>query len=172
MLRDAVAAAGLSLRPQTADDTAFLRRLYISLRWDELGAVAWEEPAKIAFLEQQFDFQSRHYAEAYRDDADFDIVERGGDGIGRLYVHRSPSDLRIVDIGFLPQWRNRGLGTALILALQREAAAAGRIVSIHVEQFNPAQRLYERLGFRRIAEKGPYWLMEWRDAETAPPDLS
>jgi ribosomal protein S18 acetylase RimI-like enzyme len=35
-------------------------------------------------------------------------------------------------------------------------------VTIHVEVFNPALRLYERLGFKKVAENGPYHLMEWR----------
>jgi ribosomal protein S18 acetylase RimI-like enzyme len=30
-----------------------------------------------------------------------------------------------------------------------------------VELFNRALRLYERLGFRRVGDHGPYYLMEW-----------
>jgi hypothetical protein len=36
------------------------------------------------------------------------------------------------------------------------APAAGKPVTIHVEVFNPAMRLYERLGFRPIEERGSY----------------
>jgi hypothetical protein len=51
-------------------------------------------------------------------------------------------------------------------------------VRIHVERYNPALRLYERLGFRRIADGGIYFLMEWTppgpstegDAAAAPGD--
>ena len=35
-------------------------------------------------------------------------------------------------------------------------------VTIHVEVYNPAMRLYERLGFRPIEDRGPYRLMEWK----------
>jgi ribosomal protein S18 acetylase RimI-like enzyme len=31
--------------------------------------------------------------------------------------------------------------------------------SIHVERFNPAQRLYTRLGFRPVAEAGSVYLL-------------
>ncbi|MGI8685235.1 MAG: hypothetical protein ACR2MO_09140 [Acidimicrobiales bacterium] len=31
-----------------------------------------------------------------------------------------------------------------------------------VEQFNPALRLYERLGFTHVGEHGIHLLMEWR----------
>jgi ribosomal protein S18 acetylase RimI-like enzyme len=43
-----------------------------------------------------------------------------------------------------------------------EGAASGRSVSIHVESYNPALRLYDRLGFREIDTNGIYKLMEWR----------
>lgn len=47
-----------------------------------------------------------------------------------------------------------------------DAEAAGKTLTIHVEQFNPASHLYERLGFKIIKEThGVYLLMEW----TPPP---
>jgi hypothetical protein len=33
---------------------------------------------------------------------------------------------------------------------------------MHVERYNPAQRLYDRLGFRQIADKGIYLQIEWQ----------
>jgi predicted GNAT family acetyltransferase len=48
----------------------------------------------------------------------------------------------------------------LIRRLFDEADASGRKVSIHVELFNLARRLYERLGFVPAAERGVYLLME------------
>ena len=75
---------------------------------------------------------------------------------------RTDDELRIVDIALLPQWCNRGIGSALVTALQGEAAAAGKPLRIHVERFNPALRLYERLGFRQIEDGGVYLFMESR----------
>jgi hypothetical protein len=40
--------------------------------------------------------------------------------------------------------------TTLVRALQAEVAASQKPLRIHVERFNPALRLYERLGFRQI----------------------
>jgi ribosomal protein S18 acetylase RimI-like enzyme len=45
---------------------------------------------------------------------------------------------------------------ALVRALQAEAAASRKPLRIHVERFNPALRLYERLGFKQIADRGVY----------------
>ena len=38
----------------------------------------------------------------------------------------------------------------------------GKPLRIHVERFNPARRLYERLGFRQIEDRGVYLFMQWR----------
>ena len=45
--------------------------------------------------------------------------------------------------------------------MQRRAAAAGKSVTIHVERMNPALRLYERLGFRLVEDKGVYLFLSW-----------
>jgi hypothetical protein len=45
--------------------------------------------------------------------------------------------------------------------LRSESRGRGKPLRIHVERFNPALRLYERLGFREIEDKGVYRLMEW-----------
>ena len=85
-----------------------------------------------------------------------------GQPAGRLYVARGSDEIRIVDIALLPESCNRGIGTTLLRGLQSEAAAAGKPLRIHVERFNPALRLYERLGFRQIDDRGVYLFMEWR----------
>ena len=45
--------------------------------------------------------------------------------------------------------------------MQRRAAAGGKSVTIHVERMNPALRLYERLGFRLVEDKGVYLFLSW-----------
>jgi GNAT superfamily N-acetyltransferase len=67
---------------------------------------------------------------------------------------------KIPPIALLPEYCNRGVGTTLLRGLQSEAAAAGKPLRIHVERFNPALRLYERLGFPPIADRGVYLFME------------
>ena len=62
----------------------------------------------------------------------------------------------------MPEARNQGLGKALLLDLLDEAQAAALPVRIHVEKFNPAMRLYLRLGFKPLEDQGVYQLMEWR----------
>ena len=156
-----LAAADFRLRGQRNDDYSFLERLYASVREDEIGPLGWDADEKSRFLASQFALQHRHYAEHYRQ-SEFAILERAGSPVGRLYLYRRADDHRIVDISLVPEIRNRGIGRALLEAVMLEASARGRSVSIHVEKFNPAQRLYQRLGFRVAGESGPYWLMQWR----------
>ena len=112
----------------------------------------------------QFDAQHAHYQEHYAGAA-FDVILVDGQPAGRLYVAREEDEIRIVDIALLPDFCNRGIGTTLLRGLQSEAAAAGKPLRIHVERFNPALRLYERLGFREIADRGVYLFMEWTHAQ-------
>jgi ribosomal protein S18 acetylase RimI-like enzyme len=149
------------LRPAGAADRAFLLQVYGSTRADELALLPWTDEQKAGFVVHQFEAQDSHYRKHYYDAA-FDVIEVDGEPAGRLYVHRGPREIRIVDIALLPAFRGRGIGTRLLCGLIAEAEAedGGRKLSIHVEMNNPARTLYERLGFRPAGEHGVYVLME------------
>lgn len=151
----------IALRPARPEDREFLLSVYASTRTDELAVVPWGEAEKAAFLRQQFDAQTTYWDEQYPG-AERLIAEIDGQPAGRLYVQRWPKEIRLVDIALLPTFRRRGAGTELIRRLFSEAAAAGKPVTIHVEIFNPARALYERLGFAPKGEQGMYVLMEWK----------
>lgn len=137
----------------------FLREVYASTRAAEMAMVPWSEAQKAAFCRMQFDAQHAHY-QKYHPTASYDVIEWDGEGIGRLYVERGKDEINIIDITLLPQHRGKGLGTRLLREIQQEAMATGKKVTIHVEKFNPALRLYERLGFVAKEDMGVYLLME------------
>jgi GNAT superfamily N-acetyltransferase len=149
----------LCLRASTDADLPFLARLYASTREEELAGVDWPAEQKEAFVRQQFEAQHAWYREHYPKAA-FDVVEVEGRPAGRFYVDRWEREVRIVDISLLPEHRGRGLGSALLGALFAETDAAGKVVSVHVERFNPALQLYARLGFLFREDKGVYLLLE------------
>lgn len=151
-------AVGLVLRPEADEDLPFLAALYASTRIDEVAATAWTDAQKAAFLDMQFQAQRAHYRRFYPE-ADWLVVEHAGVAIGRLYMERWPTQHRVIDIAFLSRYCGRGFGTALLNDLIDEAAAVGKAVSIHVEKHNPARRLYHRLGFVVVEDKGVYDLM-------------
>jgi ribosomal protein S18 acetylase RimI-like enzyme len=147
------------LRPVADADRPFLVELYGTTREAELERVPWDDAAKRAFVEQQFSAQDAHYRGNYPG-ATLDVIEVDGDRAGRLYVHRGPRDIRIMDIVLAPDFRGRGIGTSLLRSLMREADASRRKLSIHVEMNNPARTLYDRLGFSPVGEHGVYLLLE------------
>ena len=150
-----------ALRPALAADHDLLLRVYASTREEELAPVPWTAEQKAAFVRSQFEAQHSHYHQHY-DDARFDVIMVAGVPAGRLYVHRGPADIRLMDIALLPEHRRTGVGTALLESLISEARAAKKSLSIHVEQFNPALQLYVRLGFAPVKQVGIYLLMEIR----------
>ncbi len=107
----------------------------------------------------QFAAQQEHYRKL-QPDADHDIIMLKDRPVGRLYVARTKESIEIMDITLLPQERNSGTGSSLIKALMDEATRL-RPLRIYVERFNTSLRLFERLGFRPIAEHGVHLLMEW-----------
>jgi GNAT superfamily N-acetyltransferase len=158
-VRDVKKPEGISLRAVEPGDEPFLYRVYAGTRQEELAQVPWTEAQKEAFLRMQFDVQARYYQEHYPD-ATFSVIIADGLPAGRLYAARWLEEIRIVDIALLPEYRNAGIGTSLLKDLIAEAERSRKPLSIHVERFNPALGLYERLGFRPKEDKGVYLLME------------
>jgi ribosomal protein S18 acetylase RimI-like enzyme len=149
----------VTLRPVGTEDEAFLYEVYASTRLEELAVTGWNDAQRNAFLRQQFNAQHRHYHEHYQAAA-FQLILQDGQPIGRLYVARWQDEIRIIDIALLPEYRNSGIGSALIKQVLAEADAASKPVTIHVEQFNPARHLYERLGFQTVENRGIYLFMK------------
>lgn len=154
MPRD-LAVRGFSARAEDESDLAFLAALYASTRADEVAPLGWDAAQAATFLRQQYDAQRGHYR-AHYPDAAFLVIERDGVPVGRLYLQRRGDTLRILDISLLPDLRGRGVGTALLDAVIAQADAAACHVDLFVERFNPALRLYRRLGFVAIGDTGVY----------------
>lgn len=155
---------GLGMRPEDPDlDASFLDRLYATTRVEELAKTGWTESQVRQFLYQQSRQQRAHYREHYPA-AEYLVFLDGGEPVGRLYLDARVDELRLMDIAFLPAWRGGGRGTVVIEALQRRAQQERLAITLHVEPFNPAARLYRRLGFGRVETRGVYEFLRW-----APP---
>jgi ribosomal protein S18 acetylase RimI-like enzyme len=149
----------ITKRPIRDDDTPLLYRIYAASRTDEMALTDWT-PAQIdAFLHMQFDLQHSQYMTMYRNPT-FDIVLCKDQPAGRLYVERTGKEIRVIDIAMLPEFRGRGIGTALLRELIAESESCGTPLTLHVEHYNPAQALYRRLGFEFREDRGVYIFME------------
>lgn len=165
-LSPSLVAQGVVLRPEAPEDDPFLIALYRTTRERELDMVPdWSEEQKQAFVLFQFNAQRHHYRTVLEKVA-FDVIERAGEPIGRLYSQELNTQLHIVDIALVPEVRGQGLGGAILESLGFHAAKAGKPVGIFVESYNPARHLYDRLGFQPIGEQDIYLEME-RPVEVA-----
>lgn len=153
-------AKALALRPTAPDDEPFLYDVFASTRSEEMKLLPWDEAMKEAFLKQQFAAQRDYYLQHYPD-AQYQIILLDERPVGRLYVHRRENEIRILDITILPQYRSAGLGTPLVKEVMSEGERSGLAVSIYVDNFSPAIRLFERLGFSKIEENGINVLFKW-----------
>jgi len=155
------AATDVSFRPELPEDQEFLAKLYATTRDIEMALTGWDTSRKEAFLRMQFQLQTTHYRKYYPD-ASFRIILRDNLPVGRIYLHYGAKEIRLMDIALLPEYRGSGIGGAILANLLAEAAQSGKSVTLHVEPFNPALRLYQRLGFKTIEDLGGNLYMEWR----------
>ena len=164
----ATSAPRIELRPAVPEDAPFLLTVYASTREAELRLVPWSDEEKASFVQMQIDAQKSYYEANYLG-AEFDLIIMNGEPAGRLYTHRTEEEIRVMDIAILPGFRNQGVGSTLLREIQHQAGVEGRKVGIHVEVFNPAIKLYERLGFQRISDRGVYYFLQWTPSAAAVP---
>ncbi len=162
----AAARLGVTARAMTDADLPFVAALYASTRAEELAPTGWPQAQRDMFLEQQHRAQHLHYKTHYPGML-WLILERSGAPVGRLYLVEWEREFRIADIALIESARGKGYGGAVLEDVIAAARARGKAVSIHVEKANPARRLYDRLGFETVADKGVYDLLERRAAGAA-----
>lgn len=159
-------SSAYNLRPAKVQDQEFLSRVYASTRADEMALVDWTDGQKAAFLNMQFEAQTRHYR-TYYPAAEYSIILRDGEQVGRLIMDRSAAQHLIIDIALLAEYRKLGIGSAILKELMEEARQAGLPLVLRVEFFNPAMRLYARLGFIKTREVNSiYHEMVWTPEST------
>lgn len=157
----------IALRSVSAGDDEFLYSVYANTRTEELALVDWSAAQKESFLRMQFSAQTHYYLENYPG-AEYQVILLEGEPAGRLYIHRRSNEIRIMDISLLPEFRGRGIGSFLLNQILEDGNHNQLPVTIHVERFNPALHLYERLGFRLAEDKGVYYFMKWSPVQKEP----
>lgn len=162
---DRAGIGAVTLRLATDADYDFMRELYGDTRADEMQHFPFDDAQKKAFLDQQFAAQFEHYGIHYPT-CERNIIEKEGKPIGRLWLDEWRDQIRLVDIALLSEFRGSGIGSRLLKEVLARGAAAGKPVTIHVEGFNPALRLYLRLGFQHVDTNGVYYLMRWESSES------
>jgi GNAT superfamily N-acetyltransferase len=152
---------GYELRPATPEDSAFLEQLYTEVHAPQFAAAGLPEAALAQLMRMQFQAQRTGYAAQFPG-AQSSIVWANGFRIGRLLVHETPDDVRLVDIALTAPLRGFHIGTQLIEGVCEAARQKGLPARLSVQPGNPAARLYERLGFVAVGGHSLDCEMEWR----------
>jgi ribosomal protein S18 acetylase RimI-like enzyme len=159
----------VSLRPVEPGDEDFLLGVYAGSRADEMALVPWDEARKLAFVRSQFEAQYAQYNERFPD-AEYNVILYQGRPVGRLWIGRTPEQIRLLDIAILPEFQNQGIGATLLRELLAESEQRGLPLRHMVFKLNTAAlRFYSQFGFSQIDDVGAYIHMERRPASAANP---
>jgi ribosomal protein S18 acetylase RimI-like enzyme len=128
------------LRPAHHDDRDFLFHLNEATMREQIERVwGWDDSEQAAL------FDARFQPDSWR------IIQACGRDIGVLIVEEHPDQIYLAEIQILPEWQARGIGSSILRSLIKEAATAGKPLTLRVLHVNVGARLlYARLGFREV----------------------
>lgn len=154
------------IRPATRADLPLLRRML----W---AAAFWQEPSEANYAEGDLERHGLAFLlEEWGRPGDTGVIaeSEAGEPLGvawyrfwteerHFYGYVSP-EIPELGIAVTGHARGRGIGTRLMDELLRVAERSGQsAVSLSVVPENPALRLYERFGFRKVGQSGDAWVM-------------
>ena len=150
----------MKLRVALPEEEDTLYSLFVSTRKSEFAILEWDEQQIEGLLRMQYDAQKAFYQQQFPN-AKYEIIMYKGLGIGRLITEIQQEAIRLIDIFIIPEYRGRGICTALLREFQHVAAELRLPIELNVLMGNPAQRLYERCGFVVTGEVVPHVMMAW-----------
>ncbi len=153
------------IRPAVASDVDVLREMvFYAARWRP----GQENDSRESVLS---DDHVARYVDGWGRPGDMAfIAEEHGHPVGAAWLRFFPREqpgygfiettIPELSIAVVPARRGSGIGLALLTATLKAAMEAGQpAVSLSVEVDNPAQRLYERVGFKRVGQAKGSWTM-------------
>ena len=142
----------LQLRKATTGDSEFAYQTkraafkeYVEQVW------GWDEDEQREMHERRFSSQ------------DFRVIQMSGTDVGIMAVVRQPDCVRVNQIFILPEYQEKGIGTACMKHVIEDAAVLNLPVRLRVLKVNHrAIAFYQRSGFRSTGENDTHVLMERR----------
>ena len=156
----------IQLRSATAVDEPFLFALFAHEKSLEFAPLGWSSEQLQPLVEMQFRARQQSWAQIYAAASDFILCLEDGQPVGRHLMDRQADSYRIVDLAILPEYRNRGIGASALHLAQEIARSESVALRLRVARTNIAMRLYQRLGFVKIAEDELALEMEWTPTRT------
>lgn len=152
----------ITLRPRHANEENFWREVFYDAVREHFASLNLPENELKNLLEFQFQAQTIDYGKNYPQ-ASNDVIMYKNVPAGRVIISTEHGDLHLIDIAVLSEFRNRGIGTKILQWLFEKSRQTKLPIRFYVEKINPAFRLYERLGFKIVADVTSHFQMEWRD---------
>jgi GNAT superfamily N-acetyltransferase len=146
----------ITFRPACAQDFEYCKRLYFAeMQWiiDELNL---DRDAQANSFDQQWEL------------AQVRILMVDGSDVGWIQSTARENELFLTQIFVDGPFQRRGIGTHVMNRLIAEATEAGKAMCLDVVKFNPALRLYERLGFGIIGGDDRKFYMKRGPEEAVP----
>jgi ribosomal protein S18 acetylase RimI-like enzyme len=113
-------------------------------------------------------YQTRDFEAAFDPKAMRIIVCDGSDA-GFIQTDESPATINITEIHISPQYRRCGIGSDIIRNIIRRAVSEGKSVTIGCFIQNAdAKKLYERLGFKTMAQTDTHYMLQYHPASGEP----
>lgn len=94
------------------------------------------------------------------------VAEEDGKLIGYVGSQSVPPEADVMNLAVAPEWRNKGIGRALMTALIAQLHSRGiTVLFLEVRVGNtPAQNLYRSLGFVEAGRRPKYYVNPTEDA--------
>lgn len=152
------------LRPLQPDEENYWREVFYDSVMHLYSKLGMPEQQLNNFLETQFQAQNKDYRENYPK-ASNDVILFNDVPAGRVIYTTEHNDLNIMDMTVSSRFRNHGIGTKILQWFFGQSRESGLPIRFYVEKFNPAQKLYERLGFKVKADVHSHFELEWRASD-------
>lgn len=143
----------LGFAPVAADDFDALLALRIAAMRPSLEAMGRFDPQR---ARERFASQFEPAAMRW--------VLADGERIGLLTLRRDTDPWHLRHMYLAPGWEGRGIGTWVLEQAKREAAAAGCSIELEALRQSPANRFYQREGFRLVSEQELDLRYRWEPA--------
>lgn len=146
---------GLALRPERPDDEELIFRIFVASKALEFDGMPMPQFQKDFLLKQQHVSQLYNWRHTYPSLEQW-IIECGGEPVGRLIFSNLPDQIILHDLAMLPGRLGVGGGRIVIKdVIFAEAVRCGKIARASVAAYNPARRLYARLGVTELPPHPP-----------------
>lgn len=155
-------ADNYQLRRADPQDEEFLFRLFAEHQRDTFQLLNISLEQQHVFLSMQFRARNAGHAAGHPQAVNNIICTNEATPIGRILTSETEDALHLIDIALISAYQGQGIGSSILMDLQKQCGMSGKRMDLHVPEGSPAKNLYVRLGFRPRAQATVYTQMEWR----------